>query len=198
MKRLFIPVMLLLGMLLTVSSCKKEKKTQDIITRKVVEKKAPEGIQKMSDYSLDKTIDWLGGSYTVSIHRFPDGKLPLAADESGRKYYDNKIALKVIRADGSIFYERVFVKNDFKEYVNKGYGDNGALLGLVFDRVDGGNMYFGASVGSPDTMSDEYIPLVVVLSKTGNVRIVKDTQMDTGNGDGGRMDELEAAEAEGV
>ena len=57
---------------------------------------------------------------------------------------------------------------------------NSALLGIVFDKAEGDNLVFAASVGSPDRMSDEYVPLVLKISRFGDVRISKDTQMDTG------------------
>ena len=40
-------------------------------------------------------------------------------------------------------------------------------------------MIFAASVGSPDKMSDEYVPLVLTISRGGTVNIAKDTQLDT-------------------
>jgi hypothetical protein len=42
-------------------------------------------------------------------------------------------------------------------------------------------MYFAASVGSPDKLSDEYIPLVVKVSRTGNASVLKDAQFDSGS-----------------
>lgn len=53
------------------------------------------------------------------------------------------------------------------------------MLGIVFDRADGGSLIFAASVGSPDKMSDEYVPLVLTISRGGTVNIAKDTQLDT-------------------
>ena len=38
---------------------------------------------------------------------------------------------------------------------------------------------FAASVGSPDRNSDEYVPLVLKVSRFGDIKISKDTQMDT-------------------
>ena len=53
------------------------------------------------------------------------------------------------------------------------------MLGIVFDRADGASLIFAASVGSPDKMSDEYVPLVMTISRGGTVSIAKDTQLDT-------------------
>ena len=47
----------------------------------------------------------------------------------------------------------------------------------MFDKVDGGHLVFAASVCHPQT--DEYIPLVVTLSSTGEVGIRRDSDLDT-------------------
>jgi hypothetical protein len=48
---------------------------------------------------------------------------------------------------------------------------------LVFDKVDGDWLVFAASVAHPQ--SDEYIPLIIRLSRMGELTIKRDTQMDT-------------------
>ena len=57
----------------------------------------------------------------------------------------------------------------------------------VFDYVDEKGkfhadddyIYLASSVGSPDRASDEFIPLLIKVSRMGDVSISKDTQMDT-------------------
>ena len=58
----------------------------------------------------------------------------------------------------------------------------GALLGIVFDKAEGDNLCFAASVGSPDITSDEYLPLVLKISRMGAVSISKDQVLDTESG----------------
>ena len=53
------------------------------------------------------------------------------------------------------------------------------LLGIVLDRAEGDNLIFAASVGSPDALSDEYIPILLTVSRMGDVSIKRDTTMDT-------------------
>ena len=192
-------VLLLAGTIamLGMWSCKEKPQTDDIITKRAPEAPAPKGTQRMSDFTYEKTIEWMNGNYTITIHRYSDDTLPQTQDEQGRKYYDNKIGLKITRAEGSEFLNRVFTKTDFSDFINNSYGRNGALLGLAYDRVDGSNLVFGASVGSPDSMSDEYIPMQVIVSASGSVSIKASSQLDSGNGEEPR-DELEAAEAEGM
>ena len=158
-------------------SCKEKPRTTDIIVNKSTPK-PKKGVQKMDEYRQVRDVEWLGGTYKVVAERKPDTSLPQAVDEQGNRYYDNRITLTISRPDGTAFFNRTFSKTDFAKYVD---GDNadGALLGIVFDRADGASLIFAASVGSPDKMSDEYVPLVMTISRGGTVSIAKDTQLDT-------------------
>lgn len=164
-----------------VAACTSKPKSNDIITKKPV-KEAPKPTQTMGDYSQNRSAEWLGGTYTVSVERKADRQLPLAEDESGNKYYDNRITVSILRSDGSEFFKRAFTKADFTDYVADDYKDGG-LLGIVFDHAEGESLCFAASVGSPDKMSDNYVPLILKVSRTGGVTIAKDTRLDTTSGD---------------
>ncbi len=92
--------------------------------------------------------------------------------------------MHVTGKDGIDVLKRVFTKEDFGKYVGEDYLKNNVLLGVVFDKVDNDYIYFAASVGSPDKMSDEFIPLVVRFSYANhNLDIYKDTTLDTANTD---------------
>ena len=67
---------------------------------------------------------------------------------------------------------------------------NGALLGIVYDKIDNGKLSFAASVGSPDPNSDEYIPLTLTLSTSGALYIAIDNKAD--------IVDIEEEEDEGV
>lgn len=166
---------------LAMTSCKEKQQQDIIITKKVQVEKVPEGTQEMSSFDWSNKVEWGSEAYTVSIKRYADKELPEVKDETGRKYYDNKIDLTIQRPDGSTLLSKTFTKDNFREHLNNSYGKNGALLGLAFDRAEGSSLIFGASVGSPDAMSDEYVPLSVVVSKSGSVKIKADTQLDTSN-----------------
>lgn len=160
-----------------VASCGDKPKSGDIIVKKqakVVRKQT----QEMSPYEQKRNVQWLGATYKVCIERKADRSLAQAVDEQGNKYYDNRITVRILRADGSVFYDRTFTKADFDGYVSS-INSKGALLGVVFDRTDGESLRFAASVGSPDRMSDEYDPLVVSISRTGGTAISKDEKLDT-------------------
>ena len=53
----------------------------------------------------------------------------------------------------------------------------------MLDHAEGDNIVFAASVGSPDKMSDNYVPLVLKISRVGGVTIARDTKLDTTSDD---------------
>lgn len=179
--------LLAVGVSLGLVSCGDKPKTNDIIVKKPVAA-VRKGVQKMNAYSQTRSVEWLGGTYSVTVERKADTSLRQAVDEQGNRYYDNRISLTIRRPDGTPFFSRTFSKADFSQYVDADHAD-GALLGIVFDRADGGSLRFAASVGSPDTMSDEYVPLVLVVSRGGGVTISKDTQLDTVSDETAAQDE---------
>ena len=167
--------------LCSVAACKKERKSNDIITKMAPRPKVPTGPKSLSDFKYEKKVEWMGGTYTITIHRYADKDLELAVDEDGRKYYDNKVQLSIKRPDGTTFYDRTFTKNDFKEFTNNHYGEHGSLVGFMFDHAEGDALRFGVSVGSPDPNSDEYVPMDFVIDKSCRVLISNATELDTGS-----------------
>jgi hypothetical protein len=159
-----------------LTGCKQKKQSQDIIVRKT-ETPKPQAPIRMQDYNQVKDIQWLDRAYQVDIRRTADDSLRMVKDETGQKFVDNRIHLKVIRQDGSVFFSQTFTKASFNDYLDDDYRATGILEGLVFDRVDGHQLIFAGSVSHPQT--DEYIPLVITLSNFGDVTISLDTQRDT-------------------
>ena len=103
--------LLSLGLILFgVTACKQEKKSNDIITKIAPKPKVPSGPQPMTDFKYEKKIEWMGSTYTIRIHRFADKSLSIVSDEDGRKYYDNKFQVQILRQDGSSFYERTLTR----------------------------------------------------------------------------------------
>lgn len=159
-----------------LTSCGDKKKSGDIIARRVV-KHEPKAPERMQGYSDERDVQWIGRTYHVAIHRQPADSLPMVKDETGQQYVDNAISVTVSRADGSVFFSRTFTKSAFAALLDADYSKTGVFEGLVFDRADGDDLLFAASVCHPHT--DEYIPLVVRLSRMGELSIRHDTQMDT-------------------
>lgn len=162
-------------------ACREEQKTTQIIVKKQ-QVAAPKATQKMGDYQQSRPVEWLGAEYTVTVDLKADASLPLVK-EGNQKYYDNRIRLTITRSDNSQFFSREFTKADFSAYLDNAYARNGALLGIVLDKADGDHLVFAASIGSPDKSSDEYLPLVMRISRMGEVSVSRDTQLDTNAAD---------------
>ena len=177
MRKIFLSA-LAAASLLCVTSCGEKKQSDTIITKKPVEQKVDATPQTIGDYDQSREVEWVGNVYHVVVSRKADTNLPVVDDGTGQKYYDNRIQVKVVRQDGSEFFSRSFTKSDFSQYVEKCYRDQSVLLGVVFDRADGDNLLFAASVGSPDKLSDEYVPMIVTLSRMGDLSIKKGALLD--------------------
>ena len=185
--RTFTQTLLVALMALLVTACGEKKKSDDIIAKKP-EPTKPQAPIRMQDYQQNTDIQWLGKNYQVQINRTPDDSLRMVKDETGQKFVDNRISLRIVRADGSVAFSRTFTKAAFERLLDSDYNNTGILEGLVFDRVDGNNVVLAASVCHPQT--DEYIPLVVTVSNLGAVDIKLDTQLDTNGGNPDDEDDI--------
>jgi len=160
--------------LITVS-CGKKKQHDDIIVQET-ETPQPQAPIRMQDYKDVKDIQWLGKQYQIEVTRTADDSLKMVKDETGQQFVDNRITLRVIRTDGSIFCTKTFTKSAFDGCLDDDYRKTGILEGFVFDKAEGNQLYFAASVCHPQT--DEYIPMVVTISNFGEVGVAKDQQME--------------------
>ena len=160
---------------LITTSCGKKKQHDDIIVQET-ETPQPQAPIRMQDYKDVKDVQWLGKQYQVEVTRTACDSLAMVKDESGQQFVDNRIVLKVIRQDGSVFCTKTFTKSAFSACLNDDYRKTGILEGFVFDKAEGNQLFFAASVCHPQT--DEYIPMVVTVSNFGEVGIARDQQME--------------------
>ena len=158
-----------------LASCGQKKQHDDIIVQQT-ETPKPQSPIRMQDYKDVKDVQWLGKQYQVEVSRTADDSLRMVKDENGQKFVDNRITLKVIRADGSEFCSKSFTKAAFEGCLDDDYRKTGILEGFVFDKAEGNQLYFAASVCHPQT--DEYIPLVVTVSNFGEVGISRDQDLE--------------------
>ena len=161
-----------------MTACKEKTEPKVIIAPKV-EAPKPAGPVVMQDLNSQNEVEWLGKFYKVLVSRKSDRELPMVEVEQGRKGVDNRITLKILRPDGTVFFNRTYTKSDFSSCLDDNTQKTGVLLGIVLDRAEGDNLIFAASVGSPDALSDEYIPILLTVSRMGDVSIKRDTTMDT-------------------
>ena len=180
MKRLvlMLTAVLTIGLL---TGCKQKKKTDDIIVHKT-ETPKPQAPIRMQEYNQVKDFTWLGRDYQVDILRVADDSLNMVKDETGQKFVDNRITLRIIRADGSTFFSRSFTKGTFDARLDDDYRRTGILEGIVFDRVDGSQVLFAGSVCHPQT--DEYIPFIITVDNMGAIGIKRDADLDTSGNEG--------------
>ena len=160
--------------LITVS-CGKKKQHDDIIVQET-ETPQPQAPIRMQDDKDIKDIQWLDKQYQIEVTRTADDSLKMVKDETGQQFVDNRITLRIIRTDGSIFCTKTFTKSAFDGCLDDDYRKTGILEGFVFDKAEGNQLFFAASVCHPQT--DEYIPMVVTVSNFGEVGIAKDQQME--------------------
>ena len=160
---------------LITTSCGKKKQHDDIIVQET-ETPKPQAPIRMQDYKDVKDVQWLGKQYQVEVTRTASDSLAMVKDETGQQFVDNRIVLKVIRQDGTVFCTKTFTKSAFNACLDDDYRKTGILEGFVFDKAEGNQLFFAASVCHPQT--DEYIPMVVTVSNFGEVGIAKDQQME--------------------
>ena len=182
-RKIFIVAIAGLAML---AGCKEKKQTQDIIAPRL-ETPKPQAPIRMQSYNDARNVQWLGKEYKIEVSRVASDSLPMVKDESGQKFVDNRITIRVLRSDGSVAISKSFTKASFEPYIDATYRKMGILEGLVFDEVNGQLLEFAASVSLPQT--DEYIPLEVKIDNFGNVKIERDSQMDTNGSEGNGEDD---------
>lgn len=170
-----------LAVALLFVSCKDNKQeANEIIIADQPTVEPQKGPTTMSGREQHAEILWLNSDYTVHVQRRSNSDLPVVTDENGRKYYDNEVVVEVLRADGTMAISHTFTKNAFAQYLGRSaVAQKGALLGVVYDKTDGDNLVFAASVGSPDELSDEYVPMIVKINRVGAVSITTDTKLDS-------------------
>lgn len=171
-----LSIVLLAGMVVLLAACGGKKKSEDIIAPRIV-KIQPKDPIRMQAYLDEKKVGWIGKTYFVKISREPSDSLSIVKDDTGQKYIDNVFTLTVSRQDGSVFFSRKFTKQSVAQYLDDEFNQTGVFEGMVFDRAEGDWLVFGASVGHPQ--SDEYIPLIIRLSRMGDLDIKRDTEMDS-------------------
>lgn len=177
MKGIYASIVIALGVL-ALSSCEEKKKAHDIIAPKPVVK-APSGPVKMQGYSHSEKVEWGGRNFTVSIKRVVDDSAPVFSDESNNKYYENKITLSVKSTDGSEFFRREFTKQSFSQIIESSYLSKSTILGIAVDHVEAHSIVFVASVGCPDQLSDDFIPINLTLSDSGTLSMKKGEDIGT-------------------
>lgn len=152
-------------------ACKSEKKSEDIIVDKIIEK-PQEGPQHMGNDERSGSVTWIGGAqYSYTITRRAVDSLGVVKN-NGKQYYNNSIHLTVSRANGTVFFQKTFTKANFAPAMPKQFQDTGVLLGMNLElpkdgKVTGNQLRFVVSVGSPDESNEEFVYVLMTLDNYG-------------------------------
>lgn len=164
------------GILLLLCSCH-PKEQQAVSGYNEYEKPGQaQSVQKMKDYHYSAEVKIGQTRYAYDIVRKVNDTLSVVTGDDGERYADNYIRLRVNR-EGKEIFNKAFTKNHFRDYMEKGFISHAILEGMAFDKVDGNNLRFAASVSYPS--SDIYIPLSITIAPDGSYQIKKDEVLDT-------------------
>ena len=168
-------VFALMCIMLLTGCGSKHKSDYIIINSEQTEEKKPEVIAS-EKYHFTDTISWRGKVYNYTVSRESDKEAPVAIDEEGQKFYDNKVMVTILRSDNTEFYSHTFRKSAFSDYIPASFAKGSILEGIVFEKAEEGYLQFAASVAYPQT--DEYIPFAIRISPNGSITIVKVNQLE--------------------
>lgn len=165
--------------LLVLAACQQKKAgNPDIIT---TDYEAPKPVAPISqDAMSDKmTVKWVDGrNYEIVVNRTPVDSLPMVTDEIGQRFIDNVIRVKVLRADGTKFFDRQFTKRAFLNWLDKEYKKSAVLEGIRFLKADTAGLEFVAWLNSPGAGDDEAIELRMTVNRNGEVNIQPHNEND--------------------
>lgn len=153
-------------MLVSLNSCKEEKKTEDIIVDKIVEKPQDSPV-RMGTEEKSGSVTWIGGAqYGYEITRSSSDSLGVT-ENYGVKYHDNSIRLVVKRSDGTTFFQKTFTKANFAPAMPQKYRDSGILLGMNLEKAEGNELKFVVCIGSPDESNEDFVFVMMTLDNFG-------------------------------
>ena len=160
-----------------ITSCKEKAKSDDIYIAKYV----PEGPKDPIRMGVDQRrneVEWMGKPFSVIIKRESSDSLPMLKDETGQKYYDNRVTLTVLRSDSSVFMKKSFTKESFASYVDTDFKQEGIFENIVYHGVEDQKLKFGAVITRPGS-EDEFVPLDMYIDSEGGLSITQGKLFDT-------------------
>ena len=130
-------------------------------------------IHQMNEVKGADKAEWIGSEYMVVTRRHTSDSLSFVIDNSGRRFRNNVIDVRITRKDGSTFFEKSFTKAAFQKYLSEDDYEHSVLLGLVYNGTDNEHISLLGSVGNPDILTEEFVPFNVNISRMGEVSIEK-------------------------
>lgn len=147
------------------TSCKQKQNEDEIIVEKIIDKPQSKATNMGATSKVGK-ISWAGAGYEYSVRRVAD---PSSGEINNHDslFHDNRIELTIKRTDGSQFFSQVFTKSSFSGLLSNDMQAHGILLSLVYDKCDAGNVYFVATIGSPDEAYDDFTLVQLIINRQG-------------------------------
>ena len=177
MKRTCLMALLLTAVLSGCGEQKNDNKEEEkrIFQIESVDEKS--GLQRMQVSRVNQEISCKGKKYQLAVERTPADDLPKVKSDMGL-FADNRISVKITRADGSVLFSKTFTKSDFASHLPESYLKRSVLEGIVFDDVttaEKKEITLAGSVSYP--LTDLYIPFKVTIDSSGKMSVRKDEDM---------------------
>ncbi|MGM9688085.1 MAG: DUF4738 domain-containing protein [Alloprevotella sp.] len=133
------------------------------------------------------TAQWGGKSYAITIERQADPELPVVSDELGKKFYDNRVEVTILR-DGEPFFHKSYSKEAFADFLSRAEQQGTVLLGMAYDsdKSDAHAIRLGAQIGQVGIEEGPAFCIEIPLDGSAS-SIVRDSDQDT-TGDAGVED----------
>ncbi len=168
--------MLIGAVVLSVSACGGKKSNGEDGTLTVFQDSTDaKGNQRMQASKAEQKFMYKGKEYVSFVSRTPDESLPLVKNESGEKFVDNSISLRLTRGSEMVF-SKTFTKNDFASLVGSDFLSKSILEGIVYNKTTSQGIIYAASVCYPQ--SDLFIPIAITISADGKMAMAKDELLE--------------------
>lgn len=140
----------------------------------------------MDSVKTSQRVNWINGSYTVTIKRVPMPSLPMVVNDYGQKYVDNRVTIEIRRPDGSEFFNESFTKSAFSSLLDNDYRKNGLLADIQLEKANGRQLEFTVMMAHVLLLDGEEMPVKLIIDSQKNYKVDYDDSFDIVPG----MDEM--------
>ena len=168
-----------------LASCGEKKSNAEVETRQTEQQQVTADTPYAESELKNTSTAQLGGkTYQITVARRADTSLPLITDELGKKYYDNRVEVNILR-DGEPFFQSSYTKDAFSDFLSASDKQGSVLLGMAFDadKSDAHAIRLGAQIGQVGVEEGPAFIVEIPLSGAAS-SIVRDSNQDTTGDDG--------------
>lgn len=132
-------------------------------------------VQRMKDYYYTDSIVNGNNHFVYDITRKADDTMPVIKNDDKELFADNYICLKVNK-NGKEIFNKTFTKNTFKAYLSQTFYEESILEGMAFNKTEGQNIHFIASVSYPNT--DLFTLFTIIIAPDGTYIIKEEDNLE--------------------